>query len=743
MLRLAGLRHVLTRPTRSYFTQRSLATSASGDGRYVQMEVRDRVALLRFDAPDASVNTLSRDMQADFERALRRVEDDANVDAAVLLSAKKDCFIAGADIKMLSACSTADELASLARAGRQLFDELLVNGKPKVAAIDGVCLGGGLEVALACRYRVASSNSKTSLGLPEVMLGLLPGAGGCVRLPQLIGVQAALPMLLTGKKLDAKRAKRAGLVDSVADPSALEHAAVLAARQLADGTLKPKRGKSGVAGVVENVLTKFGPARDYVFKTARAQVMKQTKGAYPAPLAILDVVKTSLEKGAAAGFEAESTRFGELGMTPESRSLISIFNGTTALKKNRFATPETRAAQPPVRTIGVLGAGLMGAGIAEVSVTKGYRVLLKDMSQAGLDRGVGQIAGNLARKVKRKRLSEVDAEKTLSSLVGLVGGGDGGSELWRRHFERADLVVEAVFEDLDLKHRVVRELEEVVGPHCIIATNTSALPIRDIAAAAARPENVIGMHYFSPVDKMPLLEIITHEATAPHVTAAAIDVGMRQGKTVIVVKDVPGFYVNRCLGPYMAEIMALLQHGVAPERLDELLTAFGFPVGPITLADEVGIDVAGHVQQFLGGHLGVRMQGAVGGATLLDAMLAGKMLGKKNGAGFYTHGKKKSDKQLNPAIAPLLEQFRAAGTPLEIADDDVQFRAAARFVNEAAHCVADGIVESVVDADIGAVFGIGFPPFRGGGPFGWVDQYGSTAFVERMRALAAEFWSAV
>lgn len=468
--------------------------------------------------------------------------------------------------------------------------------------------------------------------------------------------------------------------------------------------------------------------------------MKQTNGKYPAPLAILDVVRASYEKGEAAGFEEESRRFGELGMTPESRGLIGIYHGTTALKKNRFASEGAKASRP-VRTVGVLGAGLMGAGIAEVSVTKGYRVLLKDMSQAGLDRGIGQIAKNLATKVKRRRMTEPEAEKTLSGVYGVTAADDA---LWRGHFARADLVVEAVFEDLDVKHRVVRELEEVVPEHCIVATNTSALPIRDIARASKRPENVIGMHYFSPVDKMPLLEIITHEGTAPHVTAAAFEVGKRQGKTVIVVKDVPGFYVNRCLGPYMAEIMALVQHGVEPERLDKLMKDFGFPVGPISLADEVGIDVAGHVQQFLGSHLGQRMDGAVGGATLLQSMLDAKLLGKKNGAGFYTYGdasggkKKGGKKELNPAIKPMIEQFRSAGRPVEISDEDVQFRAACRFVNEAAHCVADGIVASPVDADIGAVFGIGFPPFRGG-PFRWLDAYGVKAFVEKMQKLEAEF----
>lgn len=727
----------------------SVATASTAANKYVRVEVKDGIAIVRLDAQDAKVNTLSKALQSEFEAVLRQVEGDSGVKAAVLISGKADSFIAGADINMLSACKSADELAALARAGRRLFDALLAAGKPKVAAIHGTCLGGGLEVALACTYRIASSSSKTSLGLPEVMLGLLPGAGGTVRLPRLVGIQAALPMLLTGKTLKASQAKKAGLVDSVADPHALEHAAVLAAQQLAAGTLKPVRQFAGLKGWTETLLTRTSLGRNFVFKKARDEVLKQTAGKYPAPLAILDVVQRGFEAGVDAGFEAEATRFGELGMTPESRALISIFHGQTALKKNRFATADVKPLMPRVDTIGVIGAGLMGAGIAQVSIAKGYTVLLKDAKQAGLDRGLAQIAANLAAGVKRRKMTQAEAERTQSSVHALTGD----SDLWREHFKRAGLVIEAVFEDLALKHKIVQELEAVVSDKCIIATNTSALPIRDIAAASKRPHNVIGMHYFSPVDKMPLLEIITHAGTAPHVTAAAFEVGARQGKTVIVVKDVPGFYVNRCLGPYMAEIMALIQHGVEPQRLDKVMRDFGFPVGPIALADEVGIDVAGHVQTFLGSHLGQRMHGAVGGATLLEAMLKGKLLGRKSGAGFYTYEspeeakknkKSKSssssgkDKELNAAVLPLLEQFRAAGRKVTLTDDEIQFRAAARFVNEAAHCVADGIVANVVDADIGAVFGIGFPPFRGG-PFRWLDQVGTKKVVERMRGLERDF----
>jgi enoyl-CoA hydratase/long-chain 3-hydroxyacyl-CoA dehydrogenase len=748
---LRGIRRSswLTSWTRSSGTRAPLSTTAptttttTPNGKFVQLEVKDGIGIVRLDTPDSKVNVLSRALQSDFEAVLRQVESDKSIRAAVIISSKPDSFIAGADINMLAACKSADELANLGRSGRRLFDALLASGKPKVAAINGPCLGGGLEVALACTYRIASSSAKTSLALPEVMLGLLPGAGGTVRLPRLIGIQAALPMLLTGKSLKASAAKKAGLVDGVADPAALEQAAILAARQLADGTLKPVRSFSGVKGWTEYALTRTSVGRNFVFKKAREQVMQQTAGKYPAPLAICDVVEKGYESGVDAGFEAEATRFGQLGMTPESRALISIFHGQTALKKNRFATAETKPLMPKIDTIGVLGAGLMGAGIAQVSIAKGYTVLLKDAKQAGLDRGIAQIAGNLAADVKKRRITQPESERTLSSIYTMTGD----NNLWRDHFKRAGLVIEAVFEDLALKHKVVRELEEVVGDKCIIASNTSALPIRDIASASKRPENVVGMHYFSPVDKMPLLEIITHAGTAPHVTAAAFEVGARQGKTVIIVKDVPGFYVNRCLGPYMAEVMALVQLGVEPQRLDKIMRDFGFPVGPTALADQVGVDVASHVQKFLGANLGARMQGAVGGATLLENMLKAQLFGRKSGAGFYVYekedGKKKKttekvDKALNPAVVPLLAQFRAAGKQVQLSDDEIQFRAVARFVNEAAHCVADGIVASPVDADIGAVFGIGFPPFRGG-PFRWLDQVGVKRVVDRMRGLERDF----
>jgi len=705
---------------------RSLSTSTEAGASIFSVDVLDDgVAIIRMDDPAAKVNTLSPAFQEQVKPVIDRVQNDSSIKAAVLISGKANNFIAGADIKMIESCKSEAEVTKIVKEGHAMMNKM-EGGKPIVAAINGQCLGGGLEVALACKYRIASTGSKTVLGLPEVMLGLLPGAGGTQRFPKLVGIQKALPIMLTGKNVRPAQAKRMGLVDAVADPHALEAAAIQAARGLLDGSLKVKQKKQSwmVWALEGNPI-----GRKVLFDQATKMMMKASGGHYPAPKKILEVVKA----GAASGFKSydkEMEAFAQLTMSPESSALRSIYFASTALKKNQYGKPEK-----PVKTMGVLGAGLMGAGITEVSVTKGIKVLLKDQDNGGLSRGEKQIGDNLQKRVKKRAMLQFEKDRTMGNVVGLTADMD-----WQKHFASADLVIEAVPESLKLKHIVVKETEQFIPEHCIFATNTSALPIAEIAKASKRPENVIGMHYFSPVPQMPLLEIIRHKGTSDATAAAAVDVGLRQGKTVVVCKDVPGFYVNRSLGPYMAEVTALAMDGVDPERIDKALKKFGFPVGPITLADEVGIDVAGHVQEFLGENLGVRMDTHHKESKLImPAFIEAGLLGKKTGKGFFAYDAKKKKNGINPEARKIVEDIRVGVDTLDIDDKEIAERMVLRFINEAIFCLQDGVIESARDGDIGLIFGVGFPPFHGG-PFRYVDNVlGVEKFVAKMHGYEQKY----
>lgn len=682
--------------------------------------------MVTFNDPNQSVNTLTRALMQEFDQTLSEIESDSRINSWVLKSSKKGCFIAGADINMMNDATSTAEVEEIVEAGHKLFHRLANCSKPSVAAIDGVCLGGGLEVALACNYRIASTGPKTAMSLPEIKLGLLPGGGGTQRLPKVVGLVEALKMATTGCNVVPKKAKRSGLVDQLADPFALEGAAVQAAKDLANGKIKRtgRRKKKLMDRIMEDT-----PARNIVFKKTREQIQKLTGGKYPAPFAIADCIEAGF-KSSSAGYAKEKTEFARLSQTPEAKALMGLYFGTVQLKKNRFGKPKSK-----VERVAVLGAGLMGAGIAEVSAP-GFEVMLKDSFAAGLSRGQQQIADNLDKKVKRRRMTKSERDIVEAKIIGVTEDMDGHNKL----LSRADLIIEAVPESMEIKHAVIKAAEEHINEDAVFATNTSALPINEVAAGSARPENVVGMHYFSPVPQMPLLEIITHDKTSNETAARAVDVGLRQKKTVIVVKDVPGFYVNRCLGPYMAETSALLLDGVQPEALDKALTSFGFPVGPISLADEVGIDVAGHVQEFLSADktLGNRMGG--GSTKALHAMIDQGMLGRKSGSGFYTYAKgaKKGSKPLNPKVKPILEEARAGREALKLTTEEIQERMVFRFVNEAAFCLQDGIIENAVDGDIGLVFGVGFPPFLGG-PFRYLDQIGVGTFVSKMKEYEQKY----
>ncbi len=683
----------------------------------------DGVAVVLMDVPGETMNTLQAGFAEEFNEIFSELERASDVRAIVMASGKKDSFIAGANIQMLDDAKTAADATALSKAGQDALNRVEKLEKPVVAAIHGPCLGGGLEVALACHARIATDHRKTKLGVPEVQLGLLPAAGGTQRLPHLIGVQKALDLMLTGKQIDAARAKRMGLVDEVVPEAILLEVAVETATKLADAGA-PDRDKLEPSDLLdaeelqELALTENPLGRKVLFDQANKQLQKKTRGNYPAPERILEVVRIGLSDGFEAGLKAERERFGELVVSPESACLRSIFFATTALKKDT-GVDDPKVEARPVHKVGMLGAGLMGGGIAYVtSAIAKTPVRLKDKDDAGVSRGLGHVRDIVDARVKKRRLTKIDAERQMTLVTGTTGY-DG--------FADADVVIEAVFEDLELKHRVLKDTEAACREDAIFASNTSSLPITKIAEASAHPETVIGMHYFSPVEKMPLLEIITTEKTADWVTATCVALGKAQGKTVIVVRDGVGFYTTRILAPFMNEAAHILAEGVAVDRIDDALMDFGYPVGPMKLTDEVGIDVGQKVGKIMVAEFGDRMIPPAG----MEKLVADDRKGRKNGRGFYLYGQsKKGEREVDPTVYGVLGVDPTNNMPAaEIAE-----RCTLQMVNEAIRCLGEGILRSPRDGDIGAIFGLGFPPFRGG-PFRYADTVGAKALLDKLRGL--------
>ncbi|MEP7050332.1 MAG: fatty acid oxidation complex subunit alpha FadJ [Pseudomonadota bacterium] len=691
----------------------------------LSVQVRaDGVAVLRFDVAGEPVNTLQGEFASEFTRVFHDISEDPRIKAVLLISGKPDSFIAGADIKMLRALAHAEQAAELSRAGQRALSLLAGFRVPVVAAIHGACLGGGLEVALACSARVATRDEKTKLGFPEVQLGVLPALGGTQRLPRLVGVQHALDLLLTGKQVDGARALRMGLIDELVAPDVLLEAAARLA--LAHSTRQPARKSPWRRWFGKGQLTEFALAdnplgRKVLFDQARSRLLQQTRGNYPAPERILQVVQLGLAEGIAHGFSAEASAFGELVVSPEARALMHVFLASTELKKDGGQDAPDVTPRPITR-MAVLGAGLMGAGVAYVTAERAHvDVRLKDRDEAALSRGLKQVREILDGRVAARRLNATERDLALARVTPTTTY-DG--------FEAAELVIEAVFEDLALKRAVLAEVEPHLGKAAIFASNTSSLPIAQVAEGARRPEQVVGMHYFSPVHKMPLLEVVVTERTAPWVTATCVAFGKRQGKTVIVVRDGAGFYTSRILGPYLSEASFLVAEGVAIERIDQALVDWGFPVGPLTLLDEVGIDVGAKVGHVLHEAFGERMAQPPG----VEGLLKDQRLGKKNQRGFYVYGDahrraKKGFKQVDAAVYSLLGvQPTNALASVAIAE-----RCALQMVNEAARCFGEGVIRSARDGDIGAVFGLGFPAFLGG-PFQYADTLGAAELVRHLQS---------
>ncbi len=669
------------------------------------------VATLIYDLPGRPMNVITEQAVAELDAVAARIAGDQAIKAVVLMG-KPDNFLAGADISMIQKMKTEEDAYNGSRALQAVLNKLEALPVPVIAAINGPCLGGGLEVALACHYRIASTSPKTVLGLPEVKLGLVPGAGGTQRLPRLIPLDQAMDGILTGKHFRAEQAKSSGLVDEAVPPQKLKEIAYQRAVAMAKGALKitrqapPLPPPKMLAGLYEQ---------------AKEMVAKQAKGIYPAPVEILEAVYKGLSEGMQAGLEEESRRHAKTVFTKEAAALMHIFFAETAAKADRGVARDVKPW--PVKKIGVLGAGIMGAGIAAVKADKDYVVRLKDVSIEAAAKGL-KTASEVLKGIWLKRPRGEYEYRRRYDLISITQDYSG--------FKQVDMVIEAVFEDVGLKHNVIKEVEAVLPDRTVFASNTSAIPIARLAQASKRPSQFIGMHYFSPVHRMPLIEIIATKDTSPETVATAWELCKKSGKTPIIVNDGVGFYTTRVISRYIQEGLWMLDEGARTEDIDGAAVSVGFPVGPITVSDEVGLDTSYKVGKIVA----EVFEGRVDTTDINRKIVEAGRHGRKNERGFYEY---RGGKKLGPD--PTAYDFTRAGRERhDMARDDIIERLLLAFCNEAALCLEENILRSPRDGDVGGVFGIGFPPNLGG-PFFYMDSRGIADVVKSLDKLADQFGS--
>jgi len=658
-------------------------------------KLENGVRLLTFDRPGSAANIFDAATLRELSAKLDEVEEGCP--GVIFASAKPTIFIAGADLKALETLS-GDELREFIALGQDVFDRVAGLRAPTVAAIHGACVGGGYELCLACTWRIATADRATKIGLPETQLGILPAWGGSTRLPRLIGVPGALDIIPGGKTLPAKAALKLGMIDEIAPRELL----IQAALQWVGHSSRIRRhaGFDRVAAAIAAPI-------------ARRRTLEKSRGHYPAPLKALEVITEGVKGSVEDSLRRERLAVVELAATPECRNLIRVYKMQERAKKLHVPGVEKPAV---IEHVAVIGAGVMGAGIAQWLSARGLRVLLRDIDAERVAAGMGTIAKLNADAVKRHIMDRTEARDAFDRVSPAAA---------ETPLNGVDLVIEAAVEKMELKKKIFARLDEVAPAETVLASNTSALSITELGAAVGRTDRVVGIHFFNPVHRMPLVEVTTGEKTSAETAAAAVRFVQRIGKMPVVVRDSPGFLVNRILLPYMVEAAELFAQGAEIGEIDAAMLDFGMPMGPLRLTDEVGLDVAEDVATTLAlafvDHMHIPL--------VLERMVRVGMLGKKSGRGFYVHEKGKATP--NPEAAKL----RDAGAGAAPDRAAMQKRMVLLMVNEAVRCIEEKVVAEPADADFGMIMGAGFAPFRGG-PLRYADAVGVAEIAAALEAEA-------
>ena len=677
----------------------------------------NNIAELIFNSHDESVNKFDKNSLQELDEVVKLLGKDKSV-KGLLISSRKDSFIVGADINQFLGTfqEPFDILFQWVKDGQQVFSNLENLNIPSVCAINGFALGGGFELCLACTYRVASSEAK--VGLPEVKLGLLPGFGGTSRLPRLIGADNALEWIAGGKENNPENALNVGAIDSVVDPEILRDASFdLLARAIGGElnweTKRKEKQQPLMLNENEAMMT---------FETARAFIAGKAGPNYPAPLTIVGVMQAGANLPLEGALEIEAEGFAELAKSPEATSLIGLFLGDQLLKKK--AKISKKIARPVNRSA-VLGAGIMGGGVAYQSAFKGIPIAMKDIAQSQLDLGMKEAAKIMQKRIDR---GQMELERMTSILTEIT------PTISYENIANADLVVEAVVEKESVKKSVLSETESIISKNAILASNTSTISITKLAKGLKRPEQFCGMHFFNPVHRMPLVEVIRGEKSSEETIASTVAFATAMGKSPIVVNDCPGFLVNRVLFPYFAGFTGLVADGVDYEHIDKVMEKFGWPMGPACLLDVVGIDTAFHAGSVMAEGYPERLSS--GNPTIISKMFEQNWFGKKNEKGFYIHSKDKKGKpkkEINPGTGNFIRDLNTS-SKVDISDEDIIYRMMLPMLMESSRCLEENIVETPMEVDMGLIYGLGFPPFRGG-IFRWADSAGLNELLKRTEKL--------